>query len=130
MELLTKLFPKNNKLFAWTKIIFFCLFAGLTIWKFSHQIDPDFWWHLKVGEWIVQHRALMRVDVFSFTLQGYQWVDHEWLLNIFFYLTYTFGGMYVLAVFFTTAFFIPFTWFLKKSQTWFELIATGFFWNI
>jgi hypothetical protein len=21
-------------------------------------VDPDFWWHLKTGQWMLQHRAL------------------------------------------------------------------------
>ncbi len=39
----------------------------------------DYWWHLKAGEWILEHRAVPRVDPFSFTRAGAPWVDHEWL---------------------------------------------------
>jgi hypothetical protein len=28
-------------------------------------IDPDFFWHLKTGEWIIQHHALPSIDPFS-----------------------------------------------------------------
>ena len=35
---------------------------------FSTEIsDPDFWWHLKTGEYIVQHGSLPVPDPFSFT---------------------------------------------------------------
>ena len=27
--------------------------------------DPDIWWHLKVGDWIVQHHAVPYVGIFS-----------------------------------------------------------------
>ncbi len=29
--------------------------------------DPDIWWHLKVGDWIVQHHAVPYVGIFSRT---------------------------------------------------------------
>lgn len=35
---------------------------------FIHPVhDPDFWWHLKTGEWVWQHRSIPESDPFSFT---------------------------------------------------------------
>jgi Fe-S cluster biosynthesis and repair protein YggX len=44
-------------------------------------MDPDFGWHLKVGEQIVNERAVPDLETYNYTLEGRTWVDHEWLLN-------------------------------------------------
>jgi len=28
-------------------------------------LDPDIWWHLSVGDWIVQHRSFPHTGIFS-----------------------------------------------------------------
>lgn len=43
--------------------------------------DPDYFWHLKAGEYIVGHGALPSGDIFSFTRAGQPWVLHEWLFE-------------------------------------------------
>jgi hypothetical protein len=47
--------------------------------------DPDYFWHLKTGEYIVAHAALPSGDVFSFTRTGQTWVLHEWLFEVLLY---------------------------------------------
>lgn len=47
--------------------------------------DPDYFWHLKTGEYIVAHTALPSGDVFSFTKLGQTWVLHEWLFEVLLY---------------------------------------------
>jgi hypothetical protein len=49
-------------------------------------VDPDYFWHLKTGEYIVAHAALPAGDVFSFTREGQPWVLHEWLFEVLLYL--------------------------------------------
>jgi hypothetical protein len=44
--------------------------------------DTDVWWHLATGDWILAHRAVPRVDIFSFTVAGKPWVAHEWLADV------------------------------------------------
>ncbi len=46
--------------------------------------NPDLFWHLRAGEWMIAHRALPRVDSFSFTEVGKPWVDFEWLSELIF----------------------------------------------
>ena len=29
--------------------------------------DPDTWWHLNAGKWMIEHGELLRVDQFSYT---------------------------------------------------------------
>lgn len=48
--------------------------------------DPDIWWHLKTGEWIVQHGAVPWTDPFAAHTAGERWVDYSWLAEVWFYL--------------------------------------------
>ena len=40
--------------------------------------DPDLPWHLASARWMLEHRAVPRADVFSWTRAGRPWVDFEW----------------------------------------------------
>ncbi|HZP21282.1 MAG TPA: hypothetical protein VFB16_13875 [Bauldia sp.] len=44
--------------------------------------DPDSYWHLVVGNWIVGHRAFPVTDPFSFTFNGQPWIAKEWLSQV------------------------------------------------
>ena len=55
-------------------------------------VDPDYFWHLKTGEYIVTHGALPAGDIFSFTRAGQPWVLHEWLFEALLYGVWTAFG--------------------------------------
>ena len=44
--------------------------------------DPDVYWHMIVGRWIVEHRAFPHVDMFSSTMAGAPWIAKEWLSQL------------------------------------------------
>jgi hypothetical protein len=44
--------------------------------------DPDVYWHIAVGQWIVEHRAFPHVDTFSATVAGAPWIAKEWLSQV------------------------------------------------
>ena len=54
--------------------------------------DPDLWGHVKFGEQIWTAKALHTDDPFSYTAHGMPWINHEWLSEIIFYLTFRFSG--------------------------------------
>ncbi len=61
--------------------------------------DPDFWWHLKTGQYLVESRSIPATDMFSTFHTGKEWVTHEWLSQLFIYGAYElvgFGGLIVL----------------------------------
>jgi len=47
--------------------------------------DPDVWWHLRTGQWIVQHHTLPRVDIFSAAYAGKPWAPYSWLFELLIY---------------------------------------------
>jgi hypothetical protein len=44
--------------------------------------DPDFFWHLKVGQWIIDHRDVPHNDLFTYTVPGHVFITHEWLSEV------------------------------------------------
>jgi hypothetical protein len=54
--------------------------------------DPDYFWHLKAGEYIVAHGALPTGDIFSFTRFGQPWVLHEWLFEVLLFAAFAMLG--------------------------------------
>ena len=42
-------------------------------------VDPDLWWHLKVGATILSTHHFPTKDIYSFTAYGSPWIAYEWL---------------------------------------------------
>ena len=62
--------------------------------------DPDSYWHVVVGRWMVEHRAFPTADPFSFTFAGSPWIAKEWLSQILYagaHAAFGWPGMVVLA---------------------------------
>ena len=55
------------------------LLFGLLAMTARNATDPDLWWHLRTGQWIVETGHIPHSDPFSFTRAGSAWVSHEWL---------------------------------------------------
>jgi len=64
-------------------IIVACLYMIPVMWILHPVIvDPDIWWHLETGKWIVEHGALPTTDPFSSYGEGKRWVAYSWLFEI------------------------------------------------
>ena len=50
-----------------------------------HFTDPDYWWHLRTGQLIVESGSVPQYDPFSFTAAGSRWIAHEWLSDVIIY---------------------------------------------
>ena len=50
--------------------------------------DPDLWGHIRFGQDIWEKGWVHATDPFSFTAQGHTWINHEWLVEVLFYLLY------------------------------------------
>ena len=74
--------------------------------------DPDFWFHLKTGEYIVLNGLIPRTDPFSFTFNGHPWIAHGWLSGLIFYIIQSrvgFGALiFLFALLITLAFWFVF----------------------
>ena len=54
--------------------------------------DPDTHWHITVGNWILQHHTVPRVDIYSYTFAGQPWIAKEWLSQVLLAGAYDIGG--------------------------------------
>ena len=41
--------------------------------------DSDSFWQIKIGHWILDHRAMPTIDFYSFTRAGSPWISTSWL---------------------------------------------------
>ncbi len=60
--------------------------------------DPDFYWHLKAGEFIAQAGAVPTTDPFSWTFPGKAWFAHEWLSELIFHAALNAGGFLAISL--------------------------------
>lgn len=55
--------------------------------------SPDLWWNLASGRWMLEHKALLDHDVFTFTSPNIPWINRTWLWAVLFQLVYAAGGL-------------------------------------
>jgi hypothetical protein len=60
--------------------------------------DPDFWWHLRAGRWMVENGRLPSHDLFTYTVPGHVWTDHEYLTEVLMWLAYRGGGLLAISL--------------------------------
>src|SRR5260370_33390674 len=48
-------------------------------------VDPDIWWHLREGQWIVSHYAGPTTDPFAAYGLGKPWIAYSWLFEVLVY---------------------------------------------
>lgn len=54
--------------------------------------DSDTYWQITIGQWILDHHALPRVDFYSFTKAGEPWVSSSWLSQVLLAASYNLAG--------------------------------------
>jgi hypothetical protein len=56
-------------------------------------VQSDTWWQLRTGQVILATGSVPTRDIFSSTVSGAYWPNHEWLALAIFYGLYTIGGL-------------------------------------
>jgi tetratricopeptide (TPR) repeat protein len=44
--------------------------------------EPDIWWQLLAGKWMLQHGQVTHQDMFSYTMEGVRWINVKWLYEV------------------------------------------------
>ncbi len=52
------------------------------------EADTDLWGHIQFGKEIWEKGFIPSVDSYSYTANGFPWINHEWLTEVLFYLIY------------------------------------------
>ncbi len=79
-------------------IILYSIPAWLTF-RSTGVVDADVWWHLRTGQWIVQHHWVPYNDWFSNFGMGKPWAAYSWLFEVLIYGLFTRLGLIGLLVY-------------------------------
>ena len=118
--------------------IFVILAGGLFITSLIPLVPNDYWWHLKIGEWIYTHRAIPTTNMFAWTLPAdAPYYYGTWLGELSLYLIYKLGGV-ELTIFMRTLLFGLTLWLVgheakRRSGSWriaAFVVALGFFMSL
>jgi hypothetical protein len=80
---------------------FILMLLGLFVMTIRPIADPDFWWHLKTGQIIIQNHSIPNTDPFSYTKAGQPWITHEWLSELIIYELFAVGNYWALILVFS-----------------------------
>jgi hypothetical protein len=64
------------------------VYAALFVCLVNPYADYDWGWHYRYGEYLLTHGRILRHDIFSWTMPGYEWVNHSWLYDPLLYVLY------------------------------------------
>ncbi|MFZ4648549.1 MAG: hypothetical protein ACOYMB_02820 [Patescibacteria group bacterium] len=105
MNKISKLINKINYIhFFW--IFFYLLLFSILINNGFSYLDPDFGWHLKVGQEISLSHLVPQINTYNYTYTG-NWVDHEWLSNAILFNIYSNFGYPTLIIIFALLIILP-----------------------
>jgi len=63
-------------------------FMGWLVLRPPFVSDPDIWWHMRIGQWVVQHHWVPYHNWFSSYGMGRPWAAYSWLFEILVYGLY------------------------------------------
>jgi hypothetical protein len=69
------------------------IFLTMLIAAIQPVTDPDFWWHITTGNWILSHHAVPHQDLYTFTVRDHRWITHEWLSEVLMSALYAAGRL-------------------------------------
>ncbi|TWA99151.1 hypothetical protein FBZ96_104119 [Bradyrhizobium stylosanthis] len=83
----------SNALRVWLPFAFAATaYLNLLVFNGRLLIDHDIYWHVVVGQWIIDHRAVPHQDPFSSTMLGAHWITSEWLSEVLYYFAFRLAG--------------------------------------
>ena len=94
----------NNKFFITAALAVFliCYSCLLPLGPYLLE-DPDIFWHIRTGQWILDHAQFPTVDFYSYTAFGKPWISTEWLSEILYAVAFKFGGWRAVTILAVTA---------------------------
>ncbi len=92
------------------------LFVGLFVMATREIADPDFWWHLRTGQLVMETGSVPHSDPFSYTVAGTPWIAHEWLSEVLIYAVYRIGSFPALILLFSALITLSFGLVWARSE--------------
>lgn len=75
----------KNKVKLANYLVYICLFL-FCLYPYR---DYDWGWHYKYGEYFFTHGFPYISDTYSWTLSGYQWINHSWMYDPLMYIIFS-----------------------------------------
>lgn len=44
--------------------------------------EPDVWWQIRTGQWIIENKMVPKTDIFSFTFLDEPWINVKWIAEV------------------------------------------------
>ncbi len=82
----------------WERLLSAVVYLGLLVALITPYTDYDWGWHYRYGEYLVTHGEILRHDIYSWTMPGYEWVNHSWLYDPLLYFLYNHISFFGLAI--------------------------------
>ena len=90
----------------WVPSLLDCSFLAVMVWLFATGqggwlgllADADAGWHIRTGEYILEHHRVPATDLFSFSKPGAPWYAWEWASDVGMALLHGAGGLKALAM--------------------------------
>lgn len=70
-------------------LLIFLIAVALSIKSFR---EPDLWWQIRTGEWILEHHQIPKQDIFSYTFAGKEWINVKWGSEVLFAIVTKLSG--------------------------------------
>jgi len=86
--------------------------------------DPDIWWHIRTGDWIVEHQAVPHNGIFSRTAGDRPWVSYSWSFEVLLSAVYRWFNLMGLGLF---GVFLALL--ISYVQFWSSRTLSGRFWE-
>ena len=76
-------------------VLFVALLAVLVLVAPDHLLaDASTGWHVKTGDFVLEQRAFVRTDIFSYGRYGQPWFAWEWLADVAMALAHRLAGLH------------------------------------
>jgi hypothetical protein len=108
-------------------LIVIALYAIPSVLVMQPVKDFDIWWHLRTGQWIVEHGAVPTTDPFSEFGLGKPWAAYSWLFEVLVYDLHQWFGLHGIILYRAVMGLlvaVTIHWFVVKREPRF-LVATG-----
>ncbi len=102
---------------------FLTFIGGFAFYTKLCVIDNDIWWHLKVGDWMVEHLAVPHTGILSRTAASRPWVAYSWGYEVLMSFAYKWFGLMGIGLYGTLL-----TIAVAYAVYWMLLRLSGRFW--
>jgi hypothetical protein len=89
--------PRTSSVFP--MVLCAALYAIPVIGSMREVVDPDVWWHLRTGQWVIEQGTVPDHDPFSQGGNEKTWMAYSWLFDVVLYLSHQAFGLWAIVLY-------------------------------